>query len=154
MDSRIDTALLIATVKTTFTKTLQKRRKELWMERSEEVKNNPTYSNHYCKIFSRQSLTFFSIFVKFLLFINFFFSREKFISIIVVNFFKVPGRSIEGILISTLLYIFYTLFFVVKEIQTVFLDNKWKRNKVVKSIYFCVEWLWLQELPWLCSVLL
>ena len=47
------------------------------MERSEEVKNNPTYSNHYCKIFSRQSLSFFSTFVKFLLFYLFFISQER-----------------------------------------------------------------------------
>ena len=47
------------------------------MERSEEVKNNPTYSNHYCKIFSRQSLTIFSTFVKLLLFIYFFISQER-----------------------------------------------------------------------------
>ena len=46
------------------------------MERSEEVKSNPTYSNHYCKIFSSQSLTFFSTFVKFLLFIYFLFLKR------------------------------------------------------------------------------
>ena len=44
IDSRIDTALLFATAKTTCIKYFQKRRKELCTEFFDEMKNNPTYS--------------------------------------------------------------------------------------------------------------
>ena len=44
IDSRIDTALLFATAKTTCIKYLQKRRKELCTQFFDEMKNNPTYS--------------------------------------------------------------------------------------------------------------
>ena len=62
------------------------------------------YSQGKVWLFFLLLLNYFYLFI-------FYFSREKFIFSIVVNFFKVPGRSIKGILISTLLYIFYTLFF-------------------------------------------
>ena len=43
IDSRIDTVLLFATAKTTCIKYLQKKRKKLWTEFFDEMKNNPMH---------------------------------------------------------------------------------------------------------------
>ena len=71
------------------------------MERSEGDKNNLTYSITIAKHAQGKVWHFFLFFFNY--FLN---SREKFIFIMFVNFFKVPSPSIEGILISTLLHIF------------------------------------------------
>ena len=64
------------------------------------------------------------------------FSREKFITILSVN-----RRNLDQ---HTALLFWY--FFRIVQIQNVFLENKWKRNKDGKSMDFCVKWPRLLEL--------
>ena len=62
IDSRIDTALLFATAKTTCMKYLQKKRKELCTEFFDEMKNNPIYSVISAKMLMAKFETFFEFY--------------------------------------------------------------------------------------------
>ena len=64
-------------------------------------------------------------------------SREKFTNILSVN----RGNLDQ----HTALHFWYFLR-IVKKIHNVFLKNKWKRNRDLKSVDFCVEWSRLLEL--------
>ena len=113
---------------------LQKRKKEICMEHFDEVKNNPTYSTHTAIVAKH---AYGKVWNFFLILLHF--SREK-LFIILLTSLKFPVGQSRKFLISTLPYIFDSLFWQLKKFRMQFWRVNYREIKLltlVQTYFLC-----------------